>query len=627
MKKIFRALLMFVVSGMPLCAWALTNCERSIFCRTLRVYNKFNWFHEPFSKLFDIANNLATDVCETMRPIFLSFLGLGFLFWLLFRVGKVVVDITPSADGQLVPDIFKKLLRVIIGSLLLSFYVSVFTFLICPALEMTLGVGNTISLDQMLGSKKTGNRLNFDLPKTSDGKTLCQDYTDAVKNTKSGDSVKQVFSNTVKQAFLCYIDIGHYTMANGMAIGSTAVTSWAGYNIIDKVRRIQLLVIGIIIFLAHFLLMLSFPTKLFDPLVTLIFLSTLFPLWVVLWVFEPTKKYYEKARDLFIGVLVHLIVISIVTVMVIQVMNSALGGKDIQEKVYVKLMAGEDAFSVFTKTEGFGLMGISVVFTFSLAWLAVKMFGKISPLAGQFENVVDFGVGKSAATYISTGTSLVSDMGKNAVAATYHGTKGGLSKLAQRDDMLGKATRGLGTALAGAAVIAAAPTGLGVLAGLGAAAAAHRFMPVPKNRPHGSSWTDRLGVETYEDDDNLWKVNKSGEQSSRQDRKTKEWEKYNRRTQIYEEFDNVGRLQNVYDRNHGQISLMGQKYEFSIDKDGVLTIEMNGEKYSVDASGTVKNLISSLPVSDKKAKEVKNVAEFQRHAERRVSEHEGMLTA
>jgi len=164
------------------------------------------------------------------------------------------------------------------------------------------------------------------------------------------------------------------------------------------------------------------------------------------------------------------------------------------------------------------------------------------------------------------------------------------------------------------------------VAGLGAAAATWRKMPVPKNRPHDGSFSDRMNVETEEDADNKWKLNIKRGVSSAQNKATKEFEKYDRNTQMYQEFDSASRLQNEYDRKKGQISLMNKKYDFAVHaEDGSMTIEFDGVKYSVDLHGVVKNLTSGVSVDPQTAQEVKNVADFQRHAEQRIAAHEAKL--
>ena len=95
---------------------------------------------------------------------------------------------------------------------------------------------------------------------------------------------------------------------------------------------------------------------------------------------------------------------------------------------------------------------------------------------------------------------------------------------------------------------------------------------------------------------------------------------------MYQEFDSASRLQNEYDRKKGQISLMNKKYDFAVHaEDGSMTIEFDGVKYSVDLHGVVKNLTSGVSVDPQTAQEVKNVADFQRHAEQRIAAHEAKL--
>ena len=617
----------------------------STFTSKLSAYKRC-WFCGPFSDLFDISNDVATELCKTLQPVFLAILGIFFLFWLVIRVGRVVIDLSPAPDTQLVPDLFKQMLRVIAASLMLVFYLEVFAYIVNPALEMAMGIGNTVTLQKLEGEQQTYSKR---LPGSLVGSTssLCSDFRNAISKATgvngkvyydngafaelNYDSNGKVFSDVTKESFVCYMRVMNASLTVGMAIGATAISGWAGSGPIDKFYHLDLLFIGVIFIGAYFLLLLSFPVKLIDPLLNLIFVSSLFPIWVVLWAFQGTKKYYEKARDIFIGVLVHFIVISVVTLMAIKVMNSALGDTSTQTALIARLRRGEDAYKVFTTTSGFGLSGKAVLLTFALAWLSSKILEKAAPIAGQFEGVIDFGASKAATAFVSAGTGLVASGGKAAVAASFHGARGAWKRAATRDDALGRATRrvssvAVGT-LAGAATAAFAP-GLAVLAGASAAAVSHRFMPVPKNRPHDASWKDRSNVREFEDRENDWMVNDARGQSSSRNKRTKEWEKYDRNSQVYQEFDSASRLQNEYDRNRGAISMADKKYKFSLNSsNGTLTIEFDDQKYTVDLNGNVKNEVTHLPVDPTTAARVKEVADFQRHAESRISAHEGMLTA
>ena len=634
MKKLLRIFLMAIIAGLPWHAQA-----GSVFLDTLRSYQKC-LFCDPFATIFDLINSITTTMCQKLQSLFFLILGLGFLFWLLFRVGKMVLDITSPGDGQLVPDLLKQILRVMVASLLLTFYLDVFTRLISPVLEMAINVGNSIYLDQNAGQKTSAYRPDVVSAALVDRTTLCPEYTKA-KRAAAHENSDQVYPEVVKQAFVCYVNIGYVSMTTGMAVGLTAIKGWASSSLYDKLNHWALFFIGCILFIAFFLLLLAFPTKLFDPLLTLAFVGALFPVWVVCWAFSGTHGYYEKARGLFIGVLVHLIVISLVARLAIEVMNSALGPKEVQTRLYQKLLAGQNAYDAFTTTEGFGLTGVAVILTFGLAWLAKELFKRTGELAGQFNDngsIINFGANDKASELVTAGTQLATSTGKLVISSGAHLARGSWNKLASRDDTLGKLTRGLGSVAVGAAAVAATPAFLPAAlpalgawaattgAGVGAAAAAHRFMPVPKNRPHGSSYTDRLRVRRSEDATHFWQVNKPKGQSSAQDKTTHEFEKYDKNTQLYQEFDSASHLQNEYDRRRGNISLDGEHYHFSVDPaTGTLTVEFSGQRYTVDLHNTVTNILTGLPVDPRMVTQMRNVANFQRHVEARILVHEAKL--
>ena len=409
------------------------------FLETLTFFDRC-WFCEPIDIVFDVINQVVTETCSTMQPVSLAFLGALFLFWLLVRVGKGVVDVTPSEDSRLVYDLLKQTMRVIVATTLLVGWGTVFSHIVDPALEVAIGMGNTISLNRMSGEQSIGFRSSPGSSSSTATATLCPEYDNLLKQAKNSSSFGQqndsetnpqeggqAYSPVVKEAFICYIRVGCASFNRGLALGASAIQAWSHQNIISKVRYFELFLIGLFIFVGYLLLLLGLPTKLLDPLITLAFVSALLPVWIVLWTFEQTKKYATNALNLFIGVLVHLIVISIVTVLVIEIMNCALGDKDTQRELFQRLLNGEDTYEVFTTTLGLGYY--SFVLLVALMWLSGKLFDKTTTLAGQFEKVVDFGIGSGAAQNISAVVSKVKGAGAEGIAAVGHGTTLGAQKV------------------------------------------------------------------------------------------------------------------------------------------------------------------------------------------------------
>ena len=614
----------------------------SSFAERLSWFTDDCWFCGVFGQLFDIMNTIVTEICSSMKPVFLTLLGLGLLFWLLYRVGRIMIDLTGEPDTKLVPDILKQAMRVMVASLMIVMYTDVFTYILSPALELGIGIGNEILSTSQDGYQDTMVRTGG-YKGSAEGFTssLCPDYDQAVSDEQECSSDEsctiandKAFSEVTKQAFLCYIQVGEKSFSVGMAIGATAISAWSGKNIVSKVMHLELLIIGLEIFLIFFLLFLAFPTKLFDPLMNLAFVTALYPLWIVLWAFPATNKQYTKqALSLFIGVIVHLLVISVISMMVIEIMDGALGPEEVRNQLFNDLLSPRDPYDIFIETYGFGCVGKPILLTAALGILAYLLFQKTSAVASQFGGILDFGVGQQAGSLLDQGVGFTAQAGKNVTAAGAHVAHGGWRKMAQRDDGLGKAARAVGrwapAAAAAAALAPIAPVGWAVGAALGARAISGSRMPIPKNRVHSNSLFDRF-VRTKKKKDasgNSWWLNKKNGKSSRQNKQTKEWDTYDSNTRTYQEFDKASRLQNSYKQDSGDIKMNGQDYKFKQDANGDITIESGGVKYAIDSNGNVTNLTSGNAVDTKKRDEIREVLAFRQNAENNIREHLRMMAS
>ena len=561
--------------------------ESSAFERRLASYTEDScWFCDVFSNAFDIMNDIVTEMCASLQSTFLTLLGLGLLFWLLFRVGKVVINITSDPDAGLVRDVVMEVMRVSIASLLIIFYFNVFDYAISPLLQFGIGLGNRITGKELTGYRLQATRSGSDNPAkaavTMAEQGLCPDIATAIQadaNASTSGAIKKAFNDVTKESFLCYIRVGSAAMATGMAIGSTAIHAWGDMNVFDKLRHMQLPMIGFIIFMSFFALFIAFPMKLFDPLVNLTFVAAMFPLWVVLWAFpQAGKKYVDSAIGIFTSVIINLIVISIMSVVAINIMNSALGSQAEREAMFEALRSGKRAAAVFEGVGetgwgallgGFGLVGKATLMTAALGYFAFKLLQKTDKVAGQFKGGIDFGIGKTAdAMFSGAGASLVKS-GANVVSAGWHAAapeSGDALDSTTKNTRLGKFTRG--------AMMMGAMGPIGVVAGL------RRFNKTPAPVGHTGSGTisdslrtSRLG--------NLWNRIRGKDQSwdkfkdkstgstYRLDKKTGiatrtdrdgSVVRYDRNSGKFSEADKNGRVLRSYDSNTGKMTFGGKSY-------------------------------------------------------------------
>ncbi len=124
----------------------------NIFVITLQDYLQDNgcWFCGIFTSLFKAINVLASTIFVELSQMFLFFLGFGLLFMMVFKIGKMLVQLQEVDLMQFLGDLFKPLGRAMIAAILLSATSwggeNIFNILITPFLEIALSLSSSIVL-------------------------------------------------------------------------------------------------------------------------------------------------------------------------------------------------------------------------------------------------------------------------------------------------------------------------------------------------------------------------------------------------------------------------------------------------------------------------------------------------
>jgi hypothetical protein len=128
--------------------------DPNLFIRTLNEYmnNGGCWFCSTFASLFRAINKLATDMFIKLTNLCLMLLGFGLLFVIVFKVGRMLIQLQEVNLMQFLQDLFKPLGRGIIAvAFLTTFSIgsvvsddNIFSILISPFLELAFYLSSTI---------------------------------------------------------------------------------------------------------------------------------------------------------------------------------------------------------------------------------------------------------------------------------------------------------------------------------------------------------------------------------------------------------------------------------------------------------------------------------------------------
>ena len=468
MKKILGIFfLLFLCVSFPISVMA------HVFSDTIQSFvgdgTGFCWFCEIFATLFEAMNDIATDISTEMSDDFLMVMGVALLFSIGFKTAKMLTSLQAVDLMQYLTDMFRHLGRAIIATAFLWTSLSVFTYIVSPVLTLSLSLSTEIlnagGARATITSAMQGEaHIAVDNICHSDDDDAAPLIEQEAQALDAGDAPQKAFAPSVKAALLCVFRTISASLMTGMVLGATLY--YGGIDVLStsllKIgTAFKMMFAGVFITLGHLFIYVAVPFKYIDSMVRMAFVCALMPLWIILWVFEPTKGYTKKAWDMFLSTCAIFLCMSVVLVLVMRLINGAFDSDTLNRVVmYLSLDQAKAAAEVLAGPEGGGSLKnllVAVVMCFT----GYKMLGTATTLASSFIGTMpNLGVGDQMAK-----TSVqMANFGKTAaVAAGVVGgraTKAGLNKLG---DKIGKP--GLGDKTASVAKTVGAHTGAALLTG------------------------------------------------------------------------------------------------------------------------------------------------------------------
>lgn len=395
--------------------WYATPCTPVFKCTMqeyLKEYADACWFCDVFDKLVTAVNALSKEVFNKLSKDFLGLMGVGILFLILFKVGKILVSLQEVDLMQFLNDLFKPLGRAIIASALLGVSLgagqqTVFYLITEPIADVSVLLGEKI-LSTTLGSVKLidtkgvvsqQEQLENNLKQTSGSNSakLLSEANTALEAENSNPTDKPLgdgFSKMLK-AWMSSISSSFVV---GIALGG----SFVKYACDDFFDQIPMFLSGIIIWLAFWMIYLMFPLKIVNAFVRLAFILTLMPLWIVLWVFPATAGYTKKAWEMFISSCLLLVIISVMVALAVMLMNNIVPTKDM-DGFWQALMTGKDNQALVYVKFGSGFIMNAIAFSA----MSFMLLGAAEPLANTFASAGgDIGVGNGMAGLAARGAGV-----------------------------------------------------------------------------------------------------------------------------------------------------------------------------------------------------------------------------
>lgn len=368
----------------------------SLFIQTMDAYASAEngggcWFCGIFETIFEAINNMVTSLFNSLAKEFITLMGVGILFLLLFKVGKMLVSLQEVDVMQFLNDLFRPLGRAIIATaLLMATFAAgsntIFSILLEPMLDVSLTLGQEILVTTLKGADSStafGIAYNADthaiLNETgSNSKVQKMDLCAAQGSQNASDAdKKKAFSPQLKARMRCWMNEVAASLIIGMGMGATLVFEGLAEILSGGV---SMTCSGAIMIIAFFAIYIMFPFKMLDAFVRLAFTLSLTPLWIVLWVFPATVEYTKKAWNMFLSSCFLFVTLSIMIALGMVLMNSAMQPAEVREAVFKCLAAGHP----FTATALLSVGGRVIMNTICFSFMAWSLLAAAEPLVNSF---------------------------------------------------------------------------------------------------------------------------------------------------------------------------------------------------------------------------------------------------
>lgn len=308
---------------------AIAGSYGTILARFLSGGSSGCWFCPIFEKIFYAINELATNVYNKLRYIFLSLLALGAFGWLLWTVFKFITTLHGPNIGEFMTTIFKGLGTTMLVAILLAMPVSFATSIFIEPFALMgaglsrdmLSVGDFDS-DTSSGIKYTQYRYEAGcwgeaFVGEQRSMTICK------KNDPSKFAGKAL-SVEVFDTIDCVLRRMSVELVQGIALGAAIVVeAFRSGTLGTLIPDISMLLVGALILLIYLMLYVTIPFKMIDILLKFGFLVIVFPLLMVCFVFPATRSYTKKGFDLFLSCCLTLVALCLFISFALQLVNMA----------------------------------------------------------------------------------------------------------------------------------------------------------------------------------------------------------------------------------------------------------------------------------------------------------------
>ena len=357
------------------------------------------WFCPIVRTLLEGANRIAKGIYSATKDGLLMILGVGTLFYIAFKVGAMVVKLQEVDLMQFMGEMFKILGRVIIASVLLMnapFVVGeIMTPFVAYSSEFAI---NVINQGESAVSNKLFKSVNKMVDYKNDANGEVSKLNSQINYWKSTEPGKEkpgddFISPIMVNGMVSIVAKITANLVVGLAVGLVLILFSGLSSLVFP--DLQSILSGGVIFMSFAVLFVTVPFQIVNLAIQMVFVLTLLPFWVVLWVFPVTAQYTKKAWDMFVTTCLSIMIFGILAALVLQLLGYMLPNAD---DILGSMIPGYDLIAG-KKASAFSS---STLLTLALGFLCRELLKSAPELASRITSVYGIQAGESMAASISS---------------------------------------------------------------------------------------------------------------------------------------------------------------------------------------------------------------------------------
>ena len=364
--------------------------------RVMMAFTNINngcWFCKIHRILLQTINDFTAQLSEPLSRYAIALLALGLGFFILLKILKALFSFGEIDPKQFLTELFKPFVMTILAIIVIMNLSSFYEYIVTPLTKLSIGFATEINetsgvrFSRLRYSAYYSGRIDIPATPSETPGCSCGERDDDCTAVTLTNGIG--LSNEVNQSIQCFLRQISLSLIVYIATGATFIMNcWQ-----STFPNWTMLGVGLCVAIGCFSIFISFPLRLLDAIIRLMFVCALMPFWVILWVLPATRDKSIAAFNMFLGAMFTFVCLSVIMLMVIQILNSVIGLQPDQYDLFFNtyLLNGQT-------NQALAMLdwGNSAFFTcLSMTFLALSLTKKAESFASQFAQASSLGVGSS----------------------------------------------------------------------------------------------------------------------------------------------------------------------------------------------------------------------------------------